>query len=145
MSSHLYEKAFKIHLEQDEMEIGINPGAEAAAMSDTLDPGTDASSLGAPEGAGGDVQSAMARNNQAMKDSLTHWINEMDGFVEFLNGLDDMSVQSQLKNSIPDTIMDKIRSSEMKKISRVSMEVAGLKEILRGYLASSDDSKYKFV
>jgi hypothetical protein len=33
----------------------------------------------------------------------------------------------------------------MKKISRVSMEVAGLKEILRGYLASSDDAKYKFV
>jgi hypothetical protein len=87
----------------------------------------------------------MARNSEAMKTTLTTWIETMDEFVEFLNGLEEGSVQSQLKNAVPDTIMDKIRGSEMKKISRVSMEVAGLKEILRGYLASSDDAKYKYV
>ena len=142
--SNIYKNVFKLNLEQD-LGGEINPEAEAAAMKSTLEPGTDASQLGADPGASAEVAVAVAKNNQAMKQALTTWITTLEEFVEFLNGTEGSSVQSQLKNAVPDTILDKIRSSEMKKISRVSMEVAGLKEILRGYLASSDDAKYKFV
>lgn len=142
--SNIYANVFKLNLEQD-LAGQIDPEAEAAAMEDTLEPGTDPAKLGADGGPNAEVAAAVAKNNQAMKQSLTTWIQTLEEFVEFLNGLDGNSVQSQLKNAVPDTIMDKIRSSEMKKISRVSMEVAGLKEIFRGYLASSDDAKYKFV
>jgi hypothetical protein len=142
--SNIYKNVFKLNLEQD-LGGEINPEAEAAAMQSTLDPGTDASQLGASPGASAEVAAAVAKNNEAMKQALTTWITTLEEFVEFLNGTEGSSVQTQLKNAVPDTILDKIRSSEMKKISRVSMEVAGLKEILRGYLASSDDAKYKFV
>lgn len=146
---NFYSKAFTQLLEQDEnMDMAVDPGAEANAAQETLDPGTEMGDLGASGDAvtsGAEVADAMARNSEAMKSTLTTWIETMDEFVEFLNGLEEGSVQSQLKNAVPDTILDKIRGSEMKKISRVSMEVAGLKEILRGYLASSDDAKYKYV
>lgn len=142
--SNIYKNVFKLNLEQD-LGGEIDPEAEAAAMQSTLEPGTDASELGAQPGASAEVAAAVAKNNQAMKQALTTWITTLEEFVEFLNGTEGASVQSQLKNAVPDTILDKIRSSEMKKISRVSMEVAGLKEILRGYLASSDDAKYKYV
>jgi hypothetical protein len=143
--SNVYANIFKLNLEQDLAAGQIDPDAEAEAMQSTLDPGTDAKQLGADGGPNAEIAAAVAKNNQAMKQALTGWIQNLEEFVEFLNGLDGNSVQSQLKNAVPDTIMDKIRSSEMKKISRVSMEVAGLKEIFRGYLASSDDAKYKFV
>lgn len=142
--SNIYKNVFRLNLEQD-LGGEIDPEAEAAAMQSTLEPGTDASQLGAAPGASAEVAAAVAKNNQAMKQALTTWITTLEDFVEFLNGTEGTSVQTQLKNAVPDTILDKIRSSEMKKISRVSMEVAGLKEILRGYLASSDDAKYKFV
>lgn len=142
--SNIYANVFKLNLEQD-LAGQVDPEAEAAAMKDTLEPGTDPSQLGADGGPNAEVAAAVAKNNQAMKQSLTTWIQTLEEFVEFLNGLDGNSVQSQLKNAVPDTIMDKIRSSEMKKISRVSMEVAGLKEIFRGYLASSDDAKFRYV
>jgi len=142
---NIYANVFKLNLEQDLSPGAIDPEAEAAAMNATLEPGTDPGSLGVDPGASQAVAQAVAKNNQAMKNSLTEWISTLEEFVEFLNGTETNSVQSQLKNAVPDTIMDKIRSSEMKKISRVSMEVAGLKEILRGYLASSDDAKYRYV
>lgn len=142
--NNIYKNVFRLNIEQD-LGGEINPEAEAAAMQSTLDPGTDASKLGAAPAASVEVAAAVVKNNQAMKQALTTWISTLEEFVEFLNGTDGTSVQTQLKNSVPDTILDKIRSSEMKKISRVSMEVAGLKEILRGYLASSDDAKYRYV
>jgi hypothetical protein len=141
--SHLYANVFKLHLEQDLSE--IDPEAENEAMQGTLDQGTDPDALGVQGDGGAEVAQAVAKNNQAMKDTLSNWVQTLDTFVEFLNGLDEQSVQSQLKHAMPDTILDKIRSSEMKKISRVSMEVAGLKEIMRGYLASSDDAKFRYV
>lgn len=143
--SNIYASAFKLYLEQDIASDTIDMEAEQNAMQSTLDSGTDMSQLGAEPGPSADVAAAVAKNNQAMQQTLKNWITTLDEFVEFLNGEDTSSVQTQLKTAIPDTILDKIRSSEMKKISRVSMEVAGLKEIFRGYLASSDDPKFKFV
>ena len=114
--NNIYKNVFRLNIEQD-LGGEINPEAEAAAMQSTLDPGTDASELGAAPGANVEVAAAVAKNNQAMKQSLTTWISTLEEFVEFLNGTEGASVQSQLKNAVPDTILDKIRSSEMKKIS----------------------------
>lgn len=141
----MYANVFRLNLEQDLAGGGIDPEAEASAMQATLEPGTDPAAFGAEDGPGAEVAAAVAKNNQAMIGSLKTWIQTLEEFVEFLNGEEGQSVQSQLKNAMPDTILDKIRSSEMKKISRVSMEVAGLKEILRGYLATSNDAKYRYV
>ena len=73
------------------------------------------------------------------------WITKLEGFSDFLNGVQPDSMQSKLKNCISDTLFDKIRVAETKKIARVSMEVTSLCEMLKGYLASASDAKYKGV
>jgi len=144
---NIYSKAFHQLIEQDE-ELAIDQDAEMSAAQDTVDDGNDVSDLGAveaPTDSGTAAAEAIAANNAEMTETLVEWINTLDEFVEYLNSTDGDSVQSKLKNAVPDTLFDKIKSSEMKKISRVSMEVAGLKEILRGYLATADDPKLRGV
>lgn len=146
----LYSNAFKLNLEAvgDEFDPSmgpeLEPDAEAAAMQDTLEPGTEMDALGTDATA--EVADAMAKNNQAMQQKITEWIQMMNEFSERLNEPSNPnSMTSQLKNAVPDTVFDKIRSSEIKKISRVAMEVSALEEIFKGYLASSEDPKYKYV
>ena len=147
--SSLYEKAFKEDLtdfEEEPLDLGLDPDAEAGAMEDQLGPGMEGDQLGASaEGDIADIADAMSRHSQDMHDKIFGWVGQMEEFSENLNGLGEESIQSLLKNAVPDTVFDKIRSSEMKKISRVAMEVAALTEILKGYLASADDPKFKYV
>ena len=146
--SNLYGKRFKRILEQsfDDAAFQSGPGEEDAAFNASLDPGTDPNEF---DTEGGDISSEVAaaasKNSEMMHTKLTSWISEIEDFTQFLNGLDDASMQSQLKRSVSDTVFDKIRSSEMKKIARVAMEASSLSEILKGYLASADDPKYKYV
>jgi hypothetical protein len=72
-------------------------------------------------------------------------VNQLEQFSKFLNGTDANSIQSKLSHSIKDTLFDKIRIAETKKIARVSMEVTSLNEMLKGYLATSGDSKLRGV
>ena len=53
-------------------------------------------------------------------------------------------MQSKLKNAIPETLFDKIRVAESKKISRAAMEIGALNEMMKGYLANSSNAKLKF-
>tara|TARA_R100000951_G_scaffold112007_1_gene111760 strand:- start:217 stop:660 length:444 start_codon:yes stop_codon:yes gene_type:complete len=146
--SNLYEQAFKLNLEdfKEDLDLGLDPEAEDGALDDQLDPGMVPDDLGAgPEGDIAEIADAMSRHSQDMHDKIHSWVAQMEEFSENLNGLGEDSIQSLLKNAVPDTVFDKIRSSEMKKISRVAMEVAALTEILKGYLASADDPKFKYV
>ena len=65
--------------------------------------------------------------------------------VDYLNGTDGNSIQMQLKKAVPDTIFDKMRTAEAKKIARVAKEISALAETFKGYLATSNEPKYRFV
>jgi hypothetical protein len=114
------------------------------AMQSTLDPGSSTNDF--------DVSAPAARATQAIADASAHmvgeldsWINRLSDFSNFLNGTDNKSMQSKLKNAIPDTLFDKIRIAENKKIARVAMEIVSLNEMLKGYRAASGDAKLKLV
>jgi hypothetical protein len=139
--SNIFEKAF-IHVlrEQPEPEL-----SDAEAMEQSLDKGTNPQDFNVDAGAAADHLAATSRMQQQMTSSLEGWISNLEEFSNFLNGTGPDSMQSKLKNCIPDSLFDKIRVAETKKIARVSMEVTSLNEMLKGYLASSIDPKYKGV
>ena len=66
-------------------------------------------------------------------------------FKEFLNGTDASSIQTTLSKAVPDTLFDKIKTSENKRIARVASDLGAFNEILKGYIASGDDPKNRFV
>ncbi len=145
---HLYEKTFKKVLsEADEM-------TDLDAMSKTLDTkksGVTPEDLDAQtpdDGIQSQDNELVAHNQhisamqQKMIGELKGWIDELQKFSNFLNGTHEQSMQSRLKNCAPDSLFDKIRIAETKKIARVSMEVVSLNEMLKGYLANSKDPKF---
>ena len=134
----LYKKKFfQLLNEQD-------PEAERDAMLQTLDKETDpaAFDVGAGEQPAADhhstlVAKAMSARQAAMVATITEWITKLDEFVKFLNSQEDSSIQSILARAEPDTIIDKMKHSEQRKIARVATELASLAETFRGYVAQS--------
>lgn len=138
--NNLFQKAFVHVLKEQPEEI-----SDSEAMAQTLDKGTNPSDFDADAGAAANHMQAVTKMQAQMVASLEEWISKLEQFSDFLNGTQPDSMQSKLKNSVPDTLYDKIRVAETKKIARVSMEVTSLCEMLKGYLASASDSKYRGV
>jgi hypothetical protein len=132
-----FTKRFFTVLEQDEQT------PDQAAMATTLDAETDPNALGADI----DTQAAtaIAQQQQQMIATVQGWIVKLDDFVKYLNSPTGESIQNTLKDAIPDTILDKIRTTETKKIARSAMDLAALSQIFQGYLATARDPKYKGV
>lgn len=145
-----FEKEFAMILEN-----AIDPAAEEAAMVASLDKDTDAGefdvdvelSEGENEHAEMNARVAAAKSEQAaaMVQTIEGWVAEFSEFLELLNGTSDGSIQSQLANSEADTILDRMKQSEQRKIARVATELAALTESFKGYLAQSENSSFKYV
>jgi hypothetical protein len=138
-------KFYKILNEQDD---------ERAAMVSTLDKGTDPSEFdvqtASPEGsAAADLTAQAAKiktaQSQAMSQELQGWVDQCDQFLEFLNGTSGDSIQTKLANAEPDTIFDRMKQSEQRKIARVATELAALTESFRGYISQTENPSFKYV
>jgi hypothetical protein len=143
---NLYRTTFlKVLTEEPEMEDQAPELSDADAFKGQLDKGTDESDFDVDAQAVNDAQVATNRIEANMVSELKGWILKLEDFGEFLNGVENGSIQSKLSKAVPDTLFDKMRVAETKKIARVAMEIKSLNEMLKGYLASAKDPKYKFV
>ena len=93
------------------------------------------------------VQAALAvsERNEAMRAKLEGWMGEIETFLEYLNGSSPDSIQTLLANSEPDTIFDRMKASEQRKIARVATELAALNESFKGYIAQTGNAQFKYV
>ena len=93
------------------------------------------------------VKAAQAVNerNEAMRVKLEGWIGEIETFLEYLNGASPDSIQTLLANAEPDTIFDRMKASEQRKIARVATELAALNESFKGYIAQTGNAQFKYV
>ena len=134
-----YGNRFKrIISENDEM-------TDPEAMTQTLDKGTNPSDFDIePVEVGAQATPTMSGIQKKMYDELKNWVTELDRVADYLNGTDSASMQSRLNSAEPDTLFDKIATAETKKIARVSVELASLSQMLKGYLASANDPKYRY-
>lgn len=124
-------------LEQDEAKPAV-PATDADAANATLDPGTKVQDLGATPGSD-QIAQAKRESNAAQISELQTWIGEIDKFIEYLNGVNDASVQSKLHKSGCDSLFEKIARSETKKIARVAVDLSSLSESLKGYLIAGQN------
>ena len=124
------------------MSIFSNKFCAIINEQDELPPGSDQETLGTdpstPEGTFDEPASPIAtlqkQQNINTISSLQSWIGEVESFINFLNGLDGSSVNSQINKADCDSIMADVQRSESKKISRLAQDLSSLSESLKQYL-----------
>ena len=118
---NLFSKKFAVVLEADQDEAQSKPETDREAMAQQLDTAKP-SDFDAP------AQIARAQqvdhNKVAQIKQLGTWIQEIDNFIEFLNGTTENSIQTQLHTAPCDTMFEDIARSEKKKIARLAAELS---------------------
>lgn len=135
----IYQKLFSNLLEKEEIENlstpDITPEAEDQALQAELDAGTPPESFDTDAG---QVEVIRKESLAKQKQILADWVSEIERFLEYVNGVNERSIQGQLHNAGCDTLFEKIASSEHRRISRIAVELSGLEEALKGYLIAGD-------
>jgi len=137
----LFTKRFNTLLEADtitEQEQPEPPITPDEALQSELDPGTDPAALGASVQAA-DVETAKMSDLTNQKEELKQWIAKIEEFIDFLNGVNENSIQTKLHNAGCDSMFEKIASSETKRVARVAVELSALAESFKGFLIAGND------
>jgi hypothetical protein len=145
MQNNVYEAKFYKFLTED---LGLNPDLEKNAMAQTLDDETDPSEFDVSQevqSVDKSVEQAISAREQQMIKTISDWIGQMEKFRDFLNGPHNNSIQKALSNAESETILDKMRNAEQRKIARVATELAALIESFKGYLAQTGNANLKYV
>jgi hypothetical protein len=140
--SKFENRFFKVLNEQDE---------DRAAMLSTLDRDTNPEDFDTETNTPTDINDpnsavsrALSEREAAMVSQVREWVTSMEEFLENLNGTEN-SIQTALANAEADTLLDKMKQSEQRKIARVATELAALAESFKGFLAQSNNSSLKYV
>lgn len=116
---------------EDSIVAPTEPGAEQAAVADTMDEPQAAAELNIPD----NPEIALKQQQtQRTIQTLTTWIGEVEGFIDYLNGTDEGSINFALNSADCDSLMTDIQRSESKKISRLAQDLSSLGESLKQYL-----------
>ena len=144
---HKFERRFFKSLNEQAKE-------ERAAFEAELDDNTEASDfdvdvevdeVAVEEDPNVKAAQAVSERNAAMRTQLEGWVSEIERFLDYLNGSTPDSIQTLLANAEPDTIFDRMKASEQRKIARVATELAALNESFKGYIAQTGNAQFKYV
>ena len=145
-----FKKAFSVLIEQDltdkeAMQTTLDDGSTPEDFDVDMNSDTElATDSDVALKASQDLMNVVSSQNAIMINTLDGWIAKIDEFVDFLNGQSEDSIQTLLAKSIPDTVFDKIRIAEAKKIARSAVDLAAFAETFRSYKIGANDPKYKF-
>lgn len=134
----LFSTKFNYILEADDAEPKAQPQSDREAMAQQLD-------TAQPEDFDTNAPAQIERQKQidhvkiSQIEQLKNWISQIDQFVDFLNGTNGESIQTQLHSAPCDTAFENIARSEKKKIARLAAELSTLSESFKGYLISFND------
>jgi len=138
-------KFFKVLKEQDEEKEAFEATLDAETDAGEFDVDVEVDETVVEDDPNVRAAVAVEERNAAMKATLKGWIDEIDGFLHYLNGEDPTSIQTTLASSEPDTIFDRMKQSEQRKIARVATELAALNESFKGYIAQTGNAQFKYV
>jgi hypothetical protein len=132
----VFQSKFISLLEQD-MSQPVQ--GDEQAFQAGLDDNTDPESFNdVPDNPVAKFQAQQAANTIT---TLQSWISQVEGFIEYLNGLDDSSINSQLNRVDCDSVLADVQRSESKKISRLAQDLSGLGESLKQYLLTAKNKE----
>lgn len=127
------------------------PTEDREAMLSSLDQGTDPDEFDVdfdkPMGTddpNSAVSKALSERETQMVNQIKEWVESMETFLQNLNGTEN-SIQTALASAEADTILDKMKQSEQRKIARVATEIAALAESFKGFLAQTGNASLKYV
>lgn len=104
---------------------------EQDAVANTMDDPAAADQLAVPD----NPEIALKKQQTAKTiTTITTWINEVENFIDYLNGTDAGSINHALNAADCDSLMTDIQRSESKKISRLAQDLSSLGESLKQYL-----------
>ena len=138
-------KFFKVLNEQDEEREAFEASLEDETDAGEFDVDVEVDETVVEDDPNVRAAVAVEERNAAMRTTLKGWIDEIDGFLHYLNGEDPTSIQTTLANAEPDTIFDRMKASEQRKIARVATELAALNESFKGYIAQTGNAQFKYV
>jgi len=138
-------KFFKVLKEQDEEREAFEASLEDETDAGEFDVDVEVDETVVEDDPNVRAAVAVEERNAAMRSTLKGWIDEIDGFLHYLNGEDPTSIQTTLANAEPDTIFDRMKASEQRKIARVATELAALNESFKGYIAQTGNAQFKYV
>lgn len=134
----LFSTKFNYILEADNTEPKAQPQTDREAMAQQLD-------TAQPEDFDANAPAQIERQKQVDQvkiqqiEQLKGWIQQIDQFVEFLNGTAPGSIQADLHSAPCDSTFENIARSEKKKIARLAADLSTLCESFKGYLTSFND------
>lgn len=146
-----FESKFrKILKEEDDNleDLGLDPEMERDEMEKSLDDdvsGDDFDLDMEPTGETDEIADAFSRQTQEIIDKIDRWENQTKEFLEFLNGENPDSIQSQLASAPADTIMDKMKQSQQSKVARIASDLASFQQSLLGFKSQATNTEYKGV
>jgi hypothetical protein len=121
-------------------ELPVDAAAEdEEAFNASLDQGTDPGEFNDVDSAVAQASELQRQQSEGQITTIKQWVDDIEGFIGFLNGLDSPSLQAQLNDAPCDTLFNDIARSETKKISRLAQDLSSLSESLKGYILSHDD------
>ena len=138
-------KFFKVLKEQDEEKEAFEASLEDETDAGEFDVDVEVDETVVEDDPNVRAAVAVEERNAAMRATLKGWIDEIDGFLHYLNGEDPNSIQTTLASAEPDTIFDRMKASEQRKIARVATELAALNESFKGYIAQTGNAQFKYV
>jgi len=138
-------KFFKVLKEQDEEREAFEASLEDETDAGEFDVDVEVDETVVEDDPNVRAAVAVEERNAAMRSTLKGWIDEIDGFLHYLNGEDPESIQTTLANAEADTIFDRMKASEQRKIARVATELAALNESFKGYIAQTGNAQFKYV
>ena len=138
-------KFFKVLNEQDEEREAFEASLEGETDAGEFDVDVEVDETVVEDDPNVKAAVAVEARNEAMRVTLQGWIGDLDEFLDFLNSENPESIQSALANAEPDTIFDRMKDSEQRKIARVASDLASLTQSFKGYIAQSANPQFKYV
>ena len=136
---------FKSLNEQTEDEVAFEAELEDETDAGEFDVNVDVDETVVEDDPNVKAALAVSERNEAMRAKLEGWVGEIEVFLEYLNGSTPDSIQTVLASAEADTIFDRMKASEQRKIARVATELAALNESFKGYLAQTGNAQFKYV
>ena len=144
---HKFERRFlkSLNEQTEEERVAFEAELDDDTNAEDFDVNVEVDETAVEEDPNVKAAQAVSERNAAMRSTLEGWVGEIETFLEYLNGSSPESIQTLLANAEPDTIVDRMKASEQRKIARVATELAALNESFKGYLAQTGNAQFKYV
>jgi hypothetical protein len=81
------------------------------------------------------LQAHLKKRAEENNELLSQWVQTIDDFTSFVNDPNrEDSIKNIIERAMPGSVLEKIKKSEARRLTRVSTEAAALSQALKSYI-----------